>query len=74
MVQIGEPRKSVPANIRTIGLGSFIEIGVEIRDGCQVGALSFVPKPNRLEGGGSTPAFLPGELGLQQTLTRSEGR
>jgi carbonic anhydrase/acetyltransferase-like protein (isoleucine patch superfamily) len=32
-------------------LGSVIEIGVEIGDSCQVGALSFVPKHARLEGG-----------------------
>ena len=32
----------------TIGLGSVIEIGVDIGDGCQVGALSFVPKHARL--------------------------
>jgi acetyltransferase-like isoleucine patch superfamily enzyme len=35
----------------TIGLGSVIEIGAEIGDGCQVGALSFVPKHTRLEDG-----------------------
>jgi acetyltransferase-like isoleucine patch superfamily enzyme len=35
----------------TIGLGSVIEIGVEAGDGCQVGALSFVPKHARLEAG-----------------------
>jgi acetyltransferase-like isoleucine patch superfamily enzyme len=35
----------------TIGLGSVIEIGVEIGDGAQIGALSFVPKYTRLEGG-----------------------
>jgi acetyltransferase-like isoleucine patch superfamily enzyme len=35
----------------TIGLGSVIEIGVDIGDGCQVGALSFVPKHARLEAG-----------------------
>jgi serine acetyltransferase len=35
----------------TIGLGSVIEIGVHAEDGCQVGALSFVPKHTRLEGG-----------------------
>ncbi|HET7697992.1 MAG TPA: hypothetical protein VFK57_19920 [Vicinamibacterales bacterium] len=36
----------------TIGLGSVVEIGVEAGDGCQVGALSFVPKYARLEAGG----------------------
>ena len=36
----------------TIGLGSVIEIGAELADGCQVGALSFVPKYARLEAGG----------------------
>lgn len=35
----------------TIGLGSVIEIGVQAGDGCQVGALSFVPKHSRLEMG-----------------------
>lgn len=35
----------------TIGLGSVIEIGVDIGDGCQVGALSFVPKHARLAAG-----------------------
>jgi carbonic anhydrase/acetyltransferase-like protein (isoleucine patch superfamily) len=35
----------------TIGLGSVIEIGVEIGSDSQVGALSFVPKHTRLEGG-----------------------
>jgi len=35
----------------TIGLGSIIAIGVEIGDCCKVGALSFVPKHGRLEGG-----------------------
>jgi hypothetical protein len=33
----------------TIGLGSVLEIGVEAGPGCQVGALSFVPKHTRLE-------------------------
>ena len=35
----------------TIGLGSVIEIGVEIGPGAQVGALSFVPKCAKLQGG-----------------------
>jgi acetyltransferase-like isoleucine patch superfamily enzyme len=35
----------------TIGLCSVVEIGVEAGDGCQVGALSFVPKRTRLEAG-----------------------
>ena len=35
----------------TLGLGSVIEIGVEVGDGCQVGALSFVPKHSRLQAG-----------------------
>jgi acetyltransferase-like isoleucine patch superfamily enzyme len=35
----------------TIGLGSVIEIGVEIGPHAQVGALSFVPKHTRLKGG-----------------------
>ena len=33
----------------TIGLGSVIDIGVHIGDGCQVGALSLVPKEATLE-------------------------
>ncbi|MBZ5559972.1 MAG: hypothetical protein LAO77_22150 [Acidobacteriia bacterium] len=35
----------------TIGLGSVIEIGVEIGSDVQVGALSFVPKHTKLRGG-----------------------
>jgi acetyltransferase-like isoleucine patch superfamily enzyme len=35
----------------TIGLGSVIEIGVEIGSDSQIGALSFVPKHTKLEGG-----------------------
>lgn len=35
----------------TIGLGSVIEIGVEIGPNAQVGALSFVPKHAKLRGG-----------------------
>lgn len=35
----------------TIGLGSVIDIDVEIQDHCQVGALSLVPKHARLEPG-----------------------
>jgi acetyltransferase-like isoleucine patch superfamily enzyme len=30
-------------------LGTVLEIGVEAGDGCQVGALSFVPKHSSLE-------------------------
>lgn len=37
----------------TIGLGSIIDIGVTIGDGCQVGALSLVPKHMTLERGGA---------------------
>jgi acetyltransferase-like isoleucine patch superfamily enzyme len=44
----------------TIGLGSVLEIGVEAGDGCQVGALSFVPKFARLEAG-ATYAGVPAE-------------
>ena len=36
----------------TIGLGSVIEIGVEVGEGAQVGALSFVPKHTTLPGHG----------------------
>ena len=35
----------------TIGVGSVVEIGVTAGNGCQVGALSFVPKYARLEAG-----------------------
>jgi acetyltransferase-like isoleucine patch superfamily enzyme len=35
----------------TVGVGSVIEIGVEIGSDAQVGALSFVPKHMKLEGG-----------------------
>ena len=35
----------------TIGLGSVVEIGVEIGSDSQVGALSFVPKHTKLKGG-----------------------
>ncbi len=35
----------------TIGLGTVINIDVDIGSDCQVGALSFVPKHTRLEGG-----------------------
>jgi len=34
----------------TVGLGSVIEIGVEIGSNCQIGALSFVPKDTNLPG------------------------
>jgi serine acetyltransferase len=35
----------------TIGVGSVVMMGAEIGDGCDLGALSFVPKHARLEGG-----------------------
>jgi acetyltransferase-like isoleucine patch superfamily enzyme len=35
----------------TVGVGSVIGIGVEAGDGCQIGALSFVPKFEKLEAG-----------------------
>lgn len=35
----------------TVGVGSIIDIGVDIGDGCQVGALTLVPKHSRLEAG-----------------------
>lgn len=35
----------------TVGVGSVIEIGAEVGDGAQIGALSFVPKYARLAGG-----------------------
>ena len=33
----------------TIGLGSAIDIDVDIGDGCQIGALTLVPKHTRLD-------------------------
>ena len=36
----------------TIGLGSTVEIDVEVGEGCEIGAMSFVPKHARLESGG----------------------
>jgi acetyltransferase-like isoleucine patch superfamily enzyme len=36
----------------TVGVGSLIDIGVEVGEGCEIGALSFVPKHTTLEGGG----------------------
>ena len=35
----------------TIGVGSIIEIDVVAGDGCQVGAMSLVPKHMRLDAG-----------------------
>lgn len=37
----------------TVGVGSVVEIGVEAGDGCQIGALSFVPKRSKLDAGGT---------------------
>jgi acetyltransferase-like isoleucine patch superfamily enzyme len=54
--------KTAPVRIGrnvTIGIGSIIDIGVDIGDGCQVAALTFVPKHMRLEPGttyGGIPA------------------
>ena len=36
----------------TIGLGSIIDIGVDIESHCQIGALTLVPKYSKLEAGG----------------------
>jgi acetyltransferase-like isoleucine patch superfamily enzyme len=36
----------------TVGVGSVVEIGVSAGHGCQIGALSFVPKHTTLEPGG----------------------
>jgi serine acetyltransferase len=44
----------------TIGVGSVLEIGIEAGDGCQVGALSFVPKHTLLVPG-ATYAGIPAE-------------
>jgi acetyltransferase-like isoleucine patch superfamily enzyme len=46
MVKTGRVR--VGSNV-TIGLGSAIDIDVEIGDGCQIGAFTLVPKHARLE-------------------------
>jgi acetyltransferase-like isoleucine patch superfamily enzyme len=44
----------------TIGVGSIIDIGVDIGDGCEVGALTLVPKHSRLESG-SVYAGIPAQ-------------
>lgn len=36
----------------TVGLGSVVEIGVDVGSDCEIGALSFVPKYSKLEAGG----------------------
>ena len=41
-------RVRVGSNV-TIGLGSAIDIDVDIGDGCQIGAFTLVPKHSRLE-------------------------
>jgi acetyltransferase-like isoleucine patch superfamily enzyme len=41
-----------------VGIGSVVDIGIEAGDGCQIAALSFVPKYARLEAG-ATYAGLP---------------
>jgi len=46
MVKTGRVR--IGSNV-TIGLGSAIDIDVEIGDGCQIGAFTLVPKHARLE-------------------------
>ncbi|HET7217026.1 MAG TPA: hypothetical protein VFJ02_03225 [Vicinamibacterales bacterium] len=46
--------KSAPVRLGrnvTVGVGSIIDIGVEAGDGCQIGALTLVPKYSRLEAG-----------------------
>ncbi|HEU4927409.1 MAG TPA: DapH/DapD/GlmU-related protein [Vicinamibacterales bacterium] len=43
-------RVRIGSNV-TLGLGSVIEIGVEVGDDCQIGALTFVPKHTRLDAG-----------------------
>lgn len=57
----------------TIGLGSVIEIGAEIGDNAQVGALSFVPKYTRLEGG-MIYAGIPARPLEDQTVVRPHAR
>ena len=44
----------------TIGLGTVIDIGVDVGPGCQIGALSFVPKHSTLRAG-SVYAGIPVE-------------
>jgi acetyltransferase-like isoleucine patch superfamily enzyme len=56
----------------TIGLGSVIEIGVDAGDGCQVGALSFVPKRTRLDAG-ATYAGIPAER-IHSSSERADAR
>jgi carbonic anhydrase/acetyltransferase-like protein (isoleucine patch superfamily) len=36
----------------TIGIGAIVDISVTVPSGCQIGALSFVPKHAALEAGG----------------------
>ena len=55
----------------TMGLGSVIEIGVEVGDDCEIGALSFIPKRTRLERGAiyaGVPAQRIGTSTTAQTL------
>ena len=48
---LSRPGRVRLGNNVTIGLGSVIEIGVEIGSNSQIGALSFVPKYAKLKGG-----------------------
>lgn len=43
-----------------VGLGTLLDIDTEVGDGCQIGALSVVPKHSRLEAG-ATYAGIPAE-------------
>jgi acetyltransferase-like isoleucine patch superfamily enzyme len=55
----------------TIGLGTVLEIGVEVGDGCQLGALSFVPKFTRLDAR-AIYAGIPAQRLAKRTAGRHE--
>jgi acetyltransferase-like isoleucine patch superfamily enzyme len=58
----------------TIGLGSVVEIGVVIDDGCQVGALSLVPKFARLAAGSVYVGIPVHPIGPAARSTHNRGR
>jgi acetyltransferase-like isoleucine patch superfamily enzyme len=53
----------------TIGLGSAIDIDVDIGNGCQIGALTFVPKHTRLDPNGVYVGIPARKLGERATDT-----
>ena len=58
----------------TVGLGSIVEIGVEVGDGCQIGALSFVPKHTRLDAGAIYAGIPVRRIGTRQSWARQARR